>query len=101
MEEGKSIYLDMVAAMDKSPDSPEVQQILVRWHQHLRYFYEPSMETLRGLGNMYNEHPDFNATFTEIHPDLPAFLQKAILVYVDVLETKWLERELGLLELEE
>jgi hypothetical protein len=50
---------------------------------------------------MYNEHPDFNATFTEIHPDLPAFLQKAILVYVDVLETKWLERELGLLELEE
>jgi DNA-binding transcriptional MerR regulator len=101
MDEGKAIYLDFAAAMQKDPGDPAVQQIVARWHQHTRNFYEPSIDTLRGLGNMYNEHPDFNATFTEIHPDLPAFLQKAILVYVDVLETKWLERELGLLELEE
>ena len=38
------------------------------------------------------------ATFTAIHPDLPPFLQKAILHYVDVLETEWLERELGILK---
>lgn len=72
--------------MSKVPQSPDAQQILVRWHQHLRYFYEPSLEVLRGLGNNYNENPDFNATFTAIHPDLPAFLQKAIHHYVDVLE---------------
>jgi DNA-binding transcriptional MerR regulator len=97
-QEGGAVYNDLVANMSHGPESPEVQAILVRWHQHLRYFYEPSLEVLRGLGNGYNEHPDFNATFTAIHPDLPAFLQKAITHYVDVLEIEWLERELAILE---
>jgi hypothetical protein len=60
------------------PTSPEVQAILVHWHQHMRYFYEPSLEVLKGLGDMYHDHPDFNATFTAMHPDLPAFLKEAI-----------------------
>jgi DNA-binding transcriptional MerR regulator len=98
MREGSDIYLEIVANMEKGPDSPEIQALLARWHQHLRYFYEPSIEVLGGLGNMYHDHPDFNATFTQIHPDLPAFLKRAIAIYVDVLETKWLERELGILE---
>jgi hypothetical protein len=75
-----------------------VQQILVRWHEHLHYFYEPSLEVLRGLGTMYDDHPDFNATFTAMHPDLPPFLKEAINFYVDELEDQWLRRELGLLE---
>jgi DNA-binding transcriptional MerR regulator len=96
--EGGAVYTDIVAIMDKGPESPEIQAILPRWHQHLRYFYEPSLEVLRALGNGYNESPDFNATFTAIHPDLPAFLQKAINIYVDKLEMEWLESELGILE---
>jgi DNA-binding transcriptional MerR regulator len=98
MQEGSQIYLDVVAHMSQGPTSPAVQAILERWHQHLRYFYEPTLEVLGGLGNAYNDHPDFNATFTAIHPDLPPFLQKAIQHYVDVLETQWLERELGILK---
>lgn len=97
-QEGGAIYMDLVKHMTKGHASPEVHALLARWHEHLRYFYEPSLEVLRGLGNGYNDHPDFNATFTAIHPDLPAFLQKAITHYVDVLETEWLERELALLE---
>jgi hypothetical protein len=68
---------------------------LKRWHQHLRYFYEPTLEILRGLGEMYHDHPDFHATFTKIHPDLPAFLKQAIAIYVDDLETKWLAQEVA------
>jgi DNA-binding transcriptional MerR regulator len=101
MEEGSANYLDIVSNMDKGPESPEVQAILVRWHQHMRYFYEPTLEILRGLGNTYNDHPEFNATFTAIHPDLPPFLQQAINHYVDVLELAEIEAELALLELEE
>lgn len=97
-QEGSAIYLDIVSNMAKGAQSQEVQAILGRWHQHMRYFYEPSIETLRGLGEMYYDHPDFNATFTAIHPDLPAFLKAAIAVYVDTLETEWLERELAVLE---
>ncbi len=98
MQEGSQIYQDLVANMGRGPASPEVQALLARWHQHMRYFYEPTLEVLRGLGNAYNEHPDFNATFTAIHPDLPPFLQQAIAHYVDALETEWLERELGILK---
>jgi DNA-binding transcriptional MerR regulator len=97
MQEGSTIYADIVANMSKGPESPEIQAILVRWHQHLRYFYEPSLEVLGGLGDTYADHPGFNATFTAIDPALPAFLKKAIAIYVDELETRWLEQELGIL----
>lgn len=97
MQEGSQIYTAIVANMSKGPASPEVQALLVRWHQHLRYFYEPTLEVLGGLGQMYHDHPDFNATFTAIHPDLPGFLKQAIGIYVDELETQWLEQELGIL----
>jgi hypothetical protein len=98
MDEGGVIYQDIITNMEKGPESSNVQSHLSRWHQHLRYFYEPSFEVLRGLGNHYHDSPDFNATFTEMHPDLPAFLKRAINHYVDVLETEWLERELGILK---
>jgi DNA-binding transcriptional MerR regulator len=98
MQEGSEVYKDLIAHMQKGPDAPVIQSILGRWHQHLRYFYEPTFDVLRGLGNAYNEHPDFNATFTAMHPDLPAFLQKSINNYVDELELESLERELNVLE---
>jgi DNA-binding transcriptional MerR regulator len=98
LQEGGGIYTEIAANMDKGAASPEVRALLVRWHEHLRHFYDPSIETLGGLGNMYHDDPDFNATFTAMHPDLPAFLKEAIAIYVDELETKWLERELGILE---
>jgi DNA-binding transcriptional MerR regulator len=79
--EGEAIYRDLAANMDKGYDSPEVQTIISRWHQHLRYFYEPTIERLLGLAELYTEHPDFIATFQKIHPDLPEFLKQAILYY--------------------
>lgn len=83
--EGQAIYRDLVAQMEKSPSSPEVQAIILRWHQHLRYFYEPSVERLRGLAQLYNEHPEFVANFTRLHPNLPAFARQAIEYYCDCL----------------
>ena len=84
--------------MNKGSDSPEIQALLELWHEHLRNFYEPSIEALEGLGKMYYDHPDFNATFTKFHPDLPAFLRDSIAIYTNELVTKWLESELGILE---
>ena len=68
--ESQAIYKYLADYMGKGYASPEVQQIITRWHQHLRYFYEPTTERLRGLGQMYTEHPDFAATFRSIHPEL-------------------------------
>ena len=96
-EEGNAIYSDLVDAIEagKANDSEEVQVIIARWHQHLRYFYEPTLDLLRGLGDLYNTHPDFIANFKKMHPDLPAYLQEAITQYVDDLETVEIERLLA------
>ncbi len=97
MEEGGQIYNDLTDALEagKAPQSPEVQDILQRWHEHLRYFYEPTLEVLRGLGQGYNSDPGFIETFTKFHPDLPQYLEDSITQYVDDLETAEIERMLA------
>ena len=82
LAEGGAIYEGIAANMAAGPDAEIVQALLGRWHEHLRYFYEPTTEILAGLGNTYHDHPDFNATFTRIDPALPAFLKEAIAIYV-------------------
>ena len=83
LAEGQAIYQDILGLMQdgKSPGSAEVQACLVRWHAHIRYFYEPNWATLRGLGQMYASSPEFRANFEKMHPDLPDFLNEAIQVY--------------------
>ncbi|MFN8448285.1 MAG: MerR family transcriptional regulator [Anaerolineae bacterium] len=85
IQEGKDIYVDLLKVMDKGAGSPEVQAIMARWHQHLRYFYEPTPEILRGLGHMYNQHPDFVANFEKMRPGLAAFMEQAVTHYCDTL----------------
>lgn len=89
LAEGGAIYADVAKAIEagRAPESAEVQAILIRWHDHLRYFYEPRLEILRGLGQHYNAHPEFHANFTKLHPELPEYLETAITRYVDDLET--------------
>ncbi len=86
--EGNAVYADLAAAIGQDPGSEAVQKIVARWHQHLRYFYEPNTEILRGLGQMYTDDPRFAANFAKIHPDLAEFHQKAINIYCDRLEGK-------------
>lgn len=85
--EGSAIYHDLTTAMQRGiqPNTPEIAAIMARWHQHLRHFYEPTPEILRGLGHMYNQHPDFVASFRQFHPDLPPYLERAVEHYVDTL----------------
>lgn len=82
-QEGGAVYRDLVRLIHADPASPEVQAVMARWHQNIRHFYEPSREVLRGLGQMYAEHPDFIVTFTRLHPDLPEFLRRATEVYAE------------------
>ena len=81
MEEGGAIYTGLVEVMPYGPTSPQAQELIARWHQHLRYFYEPTTEILLGLADAYNEQPDFAAFFERIHPDLAGFMREAIRHY--------------------
>jgi MerR family transcriptional regulator, thiopeptide resistance regulator len=88
--ESEAIYRELADAMNQhqGAQSNGVQQIVGRWHQHLKYFYEPSTERLRGLGQMYTEHPDFIAMFNKIHPGLADFFNQAIQFYCKKAEKK-------------
>jgi MerR family transcriptional regulator, thiopeptide resistance regulator len=97
LAEGRQIFLDLAKAMQAklTAESAEVRSILQRWQDHQLYFFEPTLEVLRGLGELYNTSPDFMANFKKIHPDLPAYLQETITDYVDALETEEIERLLA------
>lgn len=81
LKEGGEIYQAIVAAMPSGPGSPQAQEGITRWHQNLRYFYEPTKDILLGLGDLYNDDPEFNAFFQRIHPELAGFMRQAIQIY--------------------
>lgn len=85
MAEGGAVYRDLVPLLDRDPASAAVQAVIGRWHQHLRAFYEPTADILRGLGQAYEDDPRFAAFYAAMHPQLPGFLRRAINHYVDNL----------------
>lgn len=83
LEETKSIYLDMAAAMPKGAASAEAQAIVERWRSNMDYFWTPDLEQLLALANSYNNDPRFKANFDKIHPGLAEFMREAVKVYVE------------------
>jgi len=94
--EGNRIYGDLARAMaeGKEATDPEVQAIFERWADHLRYFYEPTLDILAGLGEMYATDPEFRATFEAVDAEFPEYLREGIAEYVDNLETRQIEEML-------
>jgi len=88
LQEGGSIYQAIIDNMAKGAGSREVQTLIGKWHQHLLYFYEPTVEILAGLGEMYDEDPAFHANLVSMHPELPGFLKQAIRIYVANLKNQ-------------
>ncbi|MGN0364741.1 MAG: TipAS antibiotic-recognition domain-containing protein [Suilimivivens sp.] len=76
-----------------SMDSPEVQEHVRIWHEQLYYFYEPSIEIIENLGNMYKNESEFRNYYEKIDPELPDFFGDSIAYYADILATKWLESQ--------
>ncbi|HKM35964.1 MAG TPA: TipAS antibiotic-recognition domain-containing protein [Lachnospiraceae bacterium] len=94
-------YEEIAKLMRKgaSMDSPEVQERVKTWHEQLYYFYEPSIEIIENLGDMYKNESEFRKYYEKIDPNLPDFFGDSIAYYADVLATRWLETQF--LQLEE
>jgi DNA-binding transcriptional MerR regulator len=85
LAEGHEITMNIVANMDKAPESPEVQAWIERWHQSInKNFYECSLEIFEALGHGYVEDPEFNAFYEKIQPGLAVFMDKAMTYYCKV-----------------
>lgn len=85
LAEGGAIYTELAASMEKGAANPEVQDLIGRWHHHIRHFYEPTVEVLRGLGQLYVEHPEFHKNISQFGAGLPEFMREAITIYCDGL----------------
>lgn len=83
MAEGRDIYQDIFDHMGQGHESAVVQDLVAQWHQNMRYFYEPTIPMLRGLGQMYVDSPDFRANFEKFSPEYPEFLCEAIQFYCE------------------
>jgi DNA-binding transcriptional MerR regulator len=86
--EGQANTQAMADLMDQPVNSQEVQVVVAHWHQHLKYFYDPSTERMRGLGQMYMDDPRFSAVYEKVRKGLAYFMKQAIDVYCDKLEGK-------------
>jgi MerR family transcriptional regulator, thiopeptide resistance regulator len=82
LAEGQQVYLEMIAAMPKGADSPEVQALVERWRKHMDYFWTPDLNQLLGLAEMYNADERFKANYDQMHPKLAEFMLEAVRVYV-------------------
>lgn len=97
MAEGGRNYLALTEALKAGTPvyDAAVQALVQRWYEHIRTFYEPTLEIARGLGTLYTTDPEFGAFFAKIHPGLADYLKEAIIVYVDALEDAELGRMLA------
>lgn len=97
MQEGRDLYLEIAHAIDSglSANDSTVQALMQRWHDSIRHFYEPTLEIMRGLGDLYNDDERFKQNFDQVHPRLSEYLREAIIVYVDELETQMIQRLLA------
>ena len=82
-DEGKAVYLDLVAAIGKGASSAEAQSAVARWHKHIQYFWTPKDEHLLGLVALYNDDPRFRGKFDQLSPELAEFMRAAVRVYVE------------------
>jgi MerR family transcriptional regulator, thiopeptide resistance regulator len=83
-DESDRIFSAIKDNMARGVDSPAVQEQIRRLHQWLNRFYECDLNMLLGIGQMYNEHPDFASRYrSKYHENMPEFLLKAIVYYCE------------------
>jgi DNA-binding transcriptional MerR regulator len=80
----EEIYQKIIAAMDKGPADPQVQEGVGELRQHItRYFYDCTPEIFRGLGELYVADERFTANIDKYQKGLAEFLRQAIHIYCD------------------
>jgi hypothetical protein len=63
------------------PDDARTQSVIADHFLWVSQFWTPNAESYVGLGEMYNESPDFLERFNAIHPKLAPFQRDAMSHY--------------------
>jgi DNA-binding transcriptional MerR regulator len=71
-------------AADPSVDDPEVMEAVGEYHQYFNiYFYDTTIERLRGLAGMWASDERFGETYNLFHPQGAELISKAVMAYCD------------------
>ena len=81
--EGEAVDAAMAAALaaGEDPSSASVQALMARKFEHLRAFYEPTMQMFAGLGKMYTDDERFKAHYEAIALGLADYMRRAMAAY--------------------
>jgi MerR family transcriptional regulator, thiopeptide resistance regulator len=79
--ESQRIFSGLAENMPRGAASQQVQDLVDQLFHHMGVFFNCTIEIFENMGHMYNSDPRFQATFTAMDPDLPAFLEEAITIY--------------------
>lgn len=85
-KDGDDLMNEFVASMGKDPGSLEVQTLVQKHYDSLRFFYEPNLEMYRGLADMYVGYQGddrFRAYFEKYDKNLPEFIRDAVYAFCD------------------
>jgi DNA-binding transcriptional MerR regulator len=86
-KKSEAIYRKIIAAMDRGPADPQVQEAVAEWRQHITdSFYDCTPEIFRGLGDLYAADERFKKNIDKHQEGLAAFAREAIHIYCDRLE---------------
>lgn len=61
--------------------SETVQNLIQRHYDWVCHYWQPTKETYIALGEMYNEHNEFNEFYNQYHPEMVRFLSDAMTVF--------------------
>lgn len=78
LQQGEEIYQAIADSMVLAIESDEVQALIGRMHQHLRFYWNVDLVALRGLAEMYISDERFTAYFDQFAPGLADYIHKAI-----------------------
>lgn len=84
IQEGEAIMNALIESVENkcSPSSDEVQEIMRQHYTWLKRSWTPTKEKYLGLIDLY-ETPHFRTFFDQRHPELLAFIQKAMRDFAD------------------
>jgi hypothetical protein len=63
------------------PDDARAQSVIADHFHWVSQFWTPNAESYLGLGEMYNDSPDFLERFNGVHPNLAPFQRDAMAHY--------------------
>lgn len=84
-QEGDGLNKAFVAAINAGlkPSTTEVQNLVRKHYEWIKYFWTPTRESYIGLGQMYLDHPDFRDFYMTYHPKLLEYLVCAMKIFAE------------------